>query len=110
MTIIERERGFLQDFPDYHFVCGLFLLDYILMDIERNLHLLPQIEQAYLRCLEIGEDHALDGVIGTGSFAALYNLGNFYEVQGATEKARNCYERSAAYGYEKAIERLSHFR
>ena len=47
-----------------------------------------------------------EGVIGTGSFKAQYNLGTWYEVSGDLERARKYYRMSADQGYEKAKERL----
>lgn len=44
--------------------------------------------------------------MGTGSYAAAYNLGGWYEVNGTIGKARTCYEMAAKWGYGKAVERL----
>lgn len=99
----------LADFSDYHFVCGIFYLDLVLSDPEAYLQYLPRIEEAYKCCLKIGDGGGYDSVIGTGSYAAWYNLGNYYEVLGQQLEARHCYQQAADMGYRKAIQRLSEF-
>ncbi len=106
MDIIETGHQWLIDFPDYHFVCGLFYLDLAISDTHQYISYLPQIEASYKRCLEIGESDQFDSVTGTGSFAAWYNLGNYYEVLGRIEEAIKCYRNSADMGYKKAEQRL----
>ncbi|WP_080832512.1 glycosyltransferase family 2 protein [Cohnella massiliensis] len=107
--IIERESEYLHDFPDFHFVSALFYLDYVLQDVANRLPMLPRIEQAYFKCLELGDTTRYDSVIGTGSFSAMYNLGVFYEVQGRHEEAVKWYRQSAAYAYEPAQKRLRQY-
>ncbi|MFM9330666.1 glycosyltransferase [Paenibacillus mesotrionivorans] len=106
MEVLDAYADRLAGFPDYHFVCGVFYLDLILSDPDTYLPYLPRIEAAYLRCLEIGEDSGYDGVIGTGSYAAWYNLGNYYEVLGRQKDALHCYRKAADMGYRKAMQRL----
>lgn len=89
---------------DFYFVRGLFFMHYILQDIPGRGHLLPEIEGSFLKCLEIGEEGRRSGNQGTGSYKALYNLGLFYEAQGMPEKAREAYQKAAAYGDKKSIE------
>ena len=89
---------------DFYFVRGLFFMHYILQDIPGRGHLLPEIEASFLKCLEIGEEGRRSGNQGTGSYKALYNLGLFYEAQGMPEKAREVYQKAAAYGDKKSIE------
>ncbi|WP_228551727.1 glycosyltransferase family 2 protein [Paenibacillus sp. B01] len=95
------------EFPDYYFACGIFYLDYIMADPAARIHLLPRIEQSYMKAISIGETDRYESVHGTGSFAAWYNLGVFYETTGQMEKAREAYLRSSRYGYKKAAERLA---
>lgn len=109
MEVLDAHAERLADFPDYHFVCGIFYLDLVLSDPSMYLSYLPRIEAAYQRCLEIGEDSGYDGVIGTGSYAAWYNLGNYYEVLGKQAEAVHCYRQAADMGYRKSIHRLSNF-
>ncbi len=106
LEIMIAEQSFLEDYADFHFVSGLFYLDLIISDPQRYLHFLPRIEQSYRRCLEIGETDKYDSVVGTGSFAALHNLGVFYEVQGNQEGAIECYQKAGSYHYEPSISRL----
>jgi glycosyltransferase involved in cell wall biosynthesis len=106
MDVLDSYAMRLAGFPDYHFVCGIFYLDLILSAPEKYLQYLPRIEAAYQRCLAIGEDSGYDGVIGTGSYAAWYNLGNYYEVLGQQRDALHCYQKAADMGYRKAMQRL----
>ena len=69
LEVINKQYGFVQDYPDYHFACGVFYLDLIISDTQTYLSYLPRIEEEYLRCLAIGEVDHLDSVAGTGSFA-----------------------------------------
>ncbi|SFG24333.1 glycosyltransferase [Oribacterium sp. WCC10] len=92
--------------PDFYFFSGLFYMKLILIDTKKNQELLPYIEKSYLKCLSLGEISRPEGVIGTGSFKAAYNLGTWYEVSGNIEKAREYYQMAADEGYSKAVERL----
>ncbi|MEF2968102.1 glycosyltransferase family 2 protein [Paenibacillus sp. M1] len=107
LQLIEREKEFLWEFSDFHFASGVFYLDLIMSNTAKYINYLPQIEQSYLRCLEIGETDQYDSVIGTGSFAALHNLGVFYEVTGNKEKASTCYKEAAILNYEPSMTRLN---
>lgn len=92
--------------PDFYFFSGLFYMKRVLQDTKKYIGLLPYIEKSYLKCLELGEVNRPEGVIGTGSFKAQYNLGTWYEVSGDKEKAICYYQMAADLGYEKAQERL----
>lgn len=105
-TVIEEENAILGNRPDFCFVRGLFYMKLVLLDVAAYIGYLPKIEESYLRCLELGENPRLGGVVGTGSFKASYNLGAWYEVSGQMEKAKYYYELSADLGYEPAKERL----
>ena len=78
----------------------------VLSDVEAYIGLLPNIERCYKRCLELGEHPELEGVVGTGSFKAAYNLGAWYEVSGQQELAVKYYQLAAGDGYGPAKERL----
>lgn len=104
--VIQKEENRLGNRSDYHFVCGVFYMKYVLSDIEKHVSYLPKIEQSYLTCLQIGEHPELGGVVGTGSFKAWYNLGIWYEVSGNPQKAKYCYEQAAKLGYEPAKQRM----
>lgn len=105
-AIIEKEEPALGGWTDFCFVCGLFYMKRVLSDVERYISLLPGIEGSYLRCLKLGEQPELGGVVGTGSFRAAYNLGAWYEVSGQTDKAKYFYEKAAGEGYGPAVKRL----
>lgn len=104
--IIQKEAHRLGAYADYHFVCGIFYMKYVLADVEKHISYLPRIEESYLTCLRIGERPECGGVVGTGSFKAWYNLGTWYEVSGQVQKARYCYEQAAEQGYTPAKNRL----
>lgn len=110
LELIQREKNRLNNLPDFHFVCGLFYMDYIFFDIQNRIHLLPFIEQSFLKCIEIGETEEFDSVLGTGSFFAFYNLGVYYEAIGNSKDAINYYQMAANLKYDKALSRLRHFR
>ncbi len=93
--------------PDFYFYSGLFYTKLVLKDTKKYIELLPYIEKSYLKCLELGEVSRPEGVIGTGSFKAMYNLGTWYEVSGNKEKAREYYKMAADLGYKKAADRLN---
>lgn len=106
LEIIHKESKQLSDFPDFHFVCGLFYMDLIFHNINEFGHLLPKIEQAYLNCLSIGETNKYDSVRGVGSFLACYNLGVYYETLGKNDKAIYYYQLASKDKYQPAINRL----
>lgn len=107
LNIISQEEQNLSDYPDFHFVSGLFYMDLVFSDVNRYLNYFPYIEKSYLTCLAIGETDRYDSVRGTGSFRAAYNLGVFYETIGDLAKARKFYELSAKDKYRLAIDRLA---
>lgn len=107
LGIVEKEEKNLDAYADFHFACGILFMQAILADTGKYVSYLPRIEQSYLRCLKIGEVPANQGVGGTGSFRAAYNLGTWYEVAGDLAKARNYYEKAAQANYQPALERLA---
>lgn len=106
LNIIKKQHVWMMGFQDYHFVCGLYFLDLVISDPQSYISYLPQIESSYRKCLEIGESDKYDSVVGTGSFIALYNLGNYFEVQGRKSEAMECYLQSSKMGYNKAEKHL----
>ncbi|OXS55891.1 hypothetical protein B1A99_21945 [Cohnella sp. CIP 111063] len=106
LDILQQKHAWLMNFPDFHFACGVFYLDLVLSNPAQYMEYLPLIERSYQLCLEVGESELYDSVKGTGSYAAYYNLGNYYEVLGKAEQAIQCYRNSAAMGYSKAGQRL----
>jgi glycosyltransferase involved in cell wall biosynthesis len=75
--------------PDFYFVVGDLYLEAASREPDRALsHLLPVAEQAWKRCLEIGERPDLDGAVtGRGGYMAAHNLAVIYETLGHAAKA-----------------------
>ena len=71
------------DFPDLCFALGLVLVDAAVKHPEHaNTQWLPLAEQAFCRCLEIGDQAGMDGsVVGRGSFLAAQQLATVYQMQ-----------------------------
>ncbi|WP_310463805.1 glycosyltransferase family 2 protein [Sphaerotilus sp.] len=62
--------------PDFFFALGDLMLDWAASEPVRANELLPMIEGAWQRCLEIGERPDLEGAVhGRGSHLAQHNLG-----------------------------------
>src|SRR5690606_10000687 len=106
MQLIERNFTCVRDCSDFYFACGIFYRDLILYDPIKFSSYLIKIESSYRKCIEIGEGSRYDGVIGTGTYAAWYNLGNYYEIVGNVAEAIRCYQHAASYNYARAIQRL----
>lgn len=104
--VIQENEARLSDFPDFHFVKGLFYTDYVFSDVQKNLSYLPLIEQSYLQALKVGETDRYYTVKGSGSYAAAYNLGVYYESAGFIDKAVEVYNMAANHDYEPALKRL----
>lgn len=74
--------------PDFFFALGDLLLDWAAEQPERAPELLPMIEAAWQRCLEIGEQPDLEGAVaGRGSHLAARNLAVFYDQLGRPDDA-----------------------
>lgn len=75
--------------PDFYFTVGDLYLEAASQDPSRAFSdLLPVVEAAWKRCLQIGERPDLDGaVIGRGSYMAAHNLAAFYETLGQQTQA-----------------------
>ena len=74
--------------PDFFFALGDLLLDWATEEPTRAGDLLPMIESAWLRCLQIGESPDLEGsVAGRGSALAARNLAVLYEGTGRAIEA-----------------------
>ncbi|WP_245697697.1 glycosyltransferase family 2 protein [Paenibacillus oryzae] len=106
LEVVQLARSKWQDYSDIHFVSGLYYLELIMKHTAKYMNLLPEIERCYLTCLEIGENNQYDSVLGTGSYLAYHNLGVFYEVTGALENAKSCYEKASKEEYEPSKVRL----
>ena len=106
LAVIERWAGALDDFPDFHFICGSFYMNLVRSNPSHYIALLPRIEQSFKRCLAIGDTIKYKSVKGTGSFLAHYNLGTLYQVFGEEALAAGSFQKAARLGYEPAIEML----
>lgn len=104
--IIKKEKNSLFDFVSFQYGCGLFYMSFVNENKSHSQKDIKQIEQHFLRCVELGERNNKEGIEGAGSFIALYNLGDYYEVIGKKQKAKTYYEQSAMYGFAPAIEKL----
>lgn len=75
--------------PDFYFALGDLYLECAHQAPDRAAtEFLPIVESAWKRCLEIGEQPALDGSVpGRGGHMAAHNLAVFYETLGQTALA-----------------------
>lgn len=93
----EREMARWQDSPDFHFALGDLLLDWAACEPARAGELLPMVEAAWRRCLEIGERPELDGAVrGRGSHLAAANLAILCDGTGRPDDARRLRALAAA--------------
>lgn len=74
--------------PDFHFTVGDLLLDAAMAQPARAGEWLPQIEAAWRRAVDIGEQPGLaDTVQGRGSYLAAHNLAVFHASLGQAAQA-----------------------
>lgn len=104
LEVIKENHTSLNQKEDFHFFLGLFYNDLILQDINKFQHLFVNIESSYKMCLKIGESG--EGVLGTGSFLAAFNLGLLYEMMGKVDRAQKYYEIADSSNFKLAKERL----
>lgn len=107
LQIIESEKDWLKESPDFHFVCGIFYMNYVLSNPNENISYLTYIEKSYLSCLSLLEKGWDEIVLGTSSYLASYNLAVFYETTGNLQKAKKYYQIAADYSYQPALHRLN---
>lgn len=90
LAFVDAEHANWPRSPDFYFAVADLYLDWA----SRNpaiamAELLPIVEGAWKRCLEIGERPDLDGAVeGCGSWLAAQNLAMFYESLGIDDDAR----------------------
>ena len=88
MDLAEAERARCAQVPDFFFAVGDLLLD---LAAEQPAHapvLLPMIEQAWRRCLQLGERPDLpETVPGRGSWLAAHNLALVLDGTGRADEA-----------------------
>ena len=84
LILADQEVCNWQDSPDFYYVIGDLYLEASTHNPDQALtDWLPVVEQAWKRCLEIGERPDLDGsVTGRGGHMAAHNLAVFYRAIG----------------------------
>lgn len=88
MAFADRQLQACIDVPDFFFTLGDLLLDLAAGQPARGAELLPLIEAAWTRCLEIGERPELSGsVAGRGSHLAAHNLALLLDLTGRSAEA-----------------------
>ena len=89
MVFAETQLQRCADSPDFFFALGDLLLDWAADEPQQAEALIPMIEEAWRRCLEIGERPDQPGAIeGRGSRLAAYNLALVLDATGRPEEAR----------------------
>jgi hypothetical protein len=90
--------------PDVFFALGDLLLDWAADEPARAGELLPMIEDAWTRCLEIGERPDLEGAVaGRGSTLAAHNLALLYETLNQPAQAARYRALAAAGSGPRAV-------
>jgi tetratricopeptide (TPR) repeat protein len=83
IDLAQAEMPHWHDSPDFYFVLGDVLLDHAMAHPEQASELLPMIRSAWMQCLAIGENPALEGAVqGRGSTLALQQLTHFNSLFG----------------------------
>lgn len=89
MVFAETQLQRCADSPDFFFALGDLLLDWAADQPQQGEALIPMIEDAWRRCLEIGERPAQPGAVeGRGSHLAAHNLALVLDATGRYEEAR----------------------
>jgi len=88
LVLADAEVANWPDSPDFYFTVGDLYLEAAAQDPGQAGDFLPIAEQAWKRCLEIGERPELDGAVaGRGGHMAAHNLAVIYETLGQAELA-----------------------
>lgn len=104
LALADREAPHWQHSPDFFFTLGDLLLDAALARPASAADLLPRIEQAWLRAIEIGEQPALpDSLRGRGSYLAAHNLAAFHASLGQAALAAHWQDRARAWRAAEAV-------
>ncbi|WP_027087265.1 glycosyltransferase family 2 protein [Cohnella panacarvi] len=107
LELASNEVEWLDKSPDFAFSVAQFLLEYAID--AQDFSVVGNIENSYLKCLELGRAGAKEIVIGASTYLAAYNLAVFYESIGNDANAKEYYALSDSYGYEPAKERLQKY-
>lgn len=101
VMLAEAEMAACGESPDFFFALGDLLLDFAADEPAQAEALLPMIEAAWRRCLEIGERPDLPGAVaGRGSHLAAHNLALVLELLG---RAADAAELRAAHGLAQPV-------
>jgi glycosyltransferase involved in cell wall biosynthesis len=96
LVLAESQLAACGDSPDFCFALGDLLLDWAADEPQRAGELLPMIEQAWRRCLALGERPELPGAVaGRGSHLAAHNLALLLDGTGRGAEAAALRERHA---------------
>lgn len=97
IQLAETEMPNWQHSPDFFFALGDLLLDWATQNPAQAVDkILPMVESAWTKCLEIGDQPTLEGSVnGRGSFLAAHNLAVLYDGLGNTELATRYREQAA---------------
>jgi glycosyltransferase involved in cell wall biosynthesis len=97
LGIIDAEQDNWENSPDFYFAVAEVYLEWISRNVDLATDLLPVVECAWLKCLQIGENPDLDGSVeGSGSFRPAANLANLYAKLGDTERAAHFRQAASA--------------
>ena len=89
IELASAQMALWSDSPDFFFALGDLMLDWAAREPRRAGELLPMIEGAWTRCLEIGERPELDGAVhGRGGELARHNLALLHGAQALGSHAR----------------------
>ncbi len=89
LAFAEQELAANQASPDYFFAVGDLLLDFAADQPQHGEALIPLIEQAWRRCLDIGERPEFEGAVaGRGSHLAAHNLALLMDGTGRAAEAQ----------------------
>ncbi|SEL45610.1 Glycosyl transferase family 2 [Roseateles sp. YR242] len=89
VVLADTQMAICEESPDVFFALGDLLLDWAAEEPTQADVLLPMIEQAWRRCLELGERPDQPGAVaGRGSHLAAFNLALVLDGTGRADEAR----------------------
>lgn len=98
LQLAERDLARWSESPDFFFALGDVLLDWASREPAHAPRLLPLIEDAWQRCLLLGERPDLEGAVaGRGSHLAAHNLALLYDLLERPDEAQRCRVLAAAH-------------
>lgn len=100
LSIINDNIDILNNRCDFYFACGIFFTEIVAYDFKKYGYLFNNIELSYINALNIGENNLFDGVEGTGSYLAAYNLGVYYKLINDIDNSKKYYSLSDTLRYK----------